>query len=171
VVPALAGAKTRSGIEPITLTRELYDAFQSAQIDRWDAIISPNVVTNSPGGRGIEGIGPLKTWAAAFATTLAYQIDLVDEHLALDSHGNGRGFITFNLHWKHDREFMGLAPTFREGTSVETLLLTIQANKIVRVDVADNSLDLAIYLWDRGLPHPHNWTPPAIVAGVNRRNA
>jgi hypothetical protein len=48
-------------------------------------------------------------------------------------------------------------------------LLTIQANKVVPVDVADNSLDLAIYLWGRGLPHPHNWTPPAIVVGVDRR--
>ncbi|SFP44755.1 hypothetical protein SAMN03159463_04222 [Mesorhizobium sp. NFR06] len=83
----------------------------------------------------------------------------------------GRGFITFNLHWKHDREFMGLAPTFREGSSVETLLLTIRANKIVRIDVADTSLDLAICLWDRGWPHPHNWMPPAFVAGMNRRRA
>jgi hypothetical protein len=169
MVAAALVATTSSGTETVTITRELYDAFQSAQIDRWDAIISPNVVTNSPGGRGIEGIGPLKTWATAFTTSLAYKIDLIDEHLALDSQGNGRGFITFNLHWKHDGEFMGLAPTFREGTSVETMLLTIQASKIVRVDVADNSLDLAIYLWDRGWPHPHNWTPAAIVAGVNRR--
>ena len=37
---------------------------------------------------------------------------------------------------------MGLAPTGREGTSVETLLLTIRAGRIVRIDVADNTLDL-----------------------------
>jgi hypothetical protein len=168
LAPSLARA-TGSGERYMTLTRELYDAFQSGQIDRWDSIISSNVLTNSPGGRGIEGIAPLKQWAMAFATTLAYQIDLVDEHLALDSKGDGRGFVTFNLHLKHDRDFMGLAPTFREGTSVETLLLTIQANKIVRIDVADNSLDLAIYLWDRGWPHPHNWSPLAIVAGTSHR--
>jgi ketosteroid isomerase-like protein len=69
VAPALA-ATTSSGAESKAITRQLYDAFQSTQIDRWDAIISPNVVTNSPGGRGIKGINPLKRWATAFATSL-----------------------------------------------------------------------------------------------------
>lgn len=153
----------------MTITRELYDAFQRVEIDRWDAIIAEDVLTNSPGALAIKGRAPLKAWAAAFASALAYQIDLVDEHSALDASGNGRGFVTVNLHWKHAKEFMGLAPTGREGTSVETLLLTLRANKITKIDVADNSLDLALYLWDRGWPHPHNWVPKPITAGLDRR--
>jgi SnoaL-like protein len=167
--PVLAAPPNNKGTQSMTLTRTLYDSFQKVEIDLWDAIIADDVLTNSPGGANIKGRAPLKAWATAFAGTLAYQIDLVDEHLALDGAGDGRAFITFNLHWKHNQDFMGLAPTGREGTSVETLLLTVRANKIVRVDVADNSLDLALYLWDRGWPHPHNWNPPAIVTGVNRR--
>jgi hypothetical protein len=151
------------------LTHELYDAFQRVELNRWDAIIAEDVLTNSPGGVGIEGRDPLKSWAKAFASGLAYRIDLVDEHLALNDRGDGRGFITFNLHWKHREDFMGLAPTGREGTSIETLLLTIRAGRIVRIDVADNTLDLALYLWDRGWPHPHNVRPEPLVAGVDRR--
>lgn len=152
-----------------SLTYELYDAFQRAELERWNAIIAEDVLTNSPGKLGMKGLRPLQTWAEAFARTLAYRIDLIDEHLALDAAGNGRGFITFNLHWKHSADFMGIAPTGRKGTSVETLLLTIRNNKIVRIDVADNSLDLAIYLWGRGHPHAHNWRPDPIIAGVDRR--
>lgn len=155
-------------MEKSTLTYELYDAFQRAEIDRWDALVASDVITNSPANLGISGLGPLKAWANAFAGSLAHRIDLIDEHLALDANGNGRGFITFNLHWKHSAEFLGVAPTGREGTSIETLLLRIQNNKIVRIDVADNSLDLAFYLWERGLPYAHNWEPKPIIAGVER---
>jgi hypothetical protein len=62
-----------------------------------------------------------------------------------------------------------LAPTGREGTSVETLLFTITGNQIVRIDVADNTLDLGIYEWERGWPIPHNIRPQPIVTGVDRR--
>lgn len=150
------------------LTGDLYDAFQRVELDRWDAIIAPDVLINSPAGFGMVGLDVLKSWAEAFAGGLARRIDLVDEHLALDPEGNGRGFITFNLVWKHTKEFFGLKPTGREGTSIETLLLTIRRNKITRIDVADNSLDLAIYLWERGWPSPHNVHPKALVTGVSR---
>jgi hypothetical protein len=151
-----------------TLTRELYDAFQTLELDRWDAIVSADVLIDSPAGRGLRGLDVLKGWAAEFGGGFAYQIDLVDEHLALDAQGGGRGFITFNLHWKHAREVFGLKPTGREGTSVETMLLTIEAFKITRVHVGDNSLDLVLYMWERGWPHPHNVRPDAIVRGINR---
>lgn len=75
------------------------------------------MLVNSPSGMGMVGIDGLKQWAEAFAGGLAHQIDLVDEHLALDGEGNGRGFITFTLHWKHTKDFFGLKPTGREGTS------------------------------------------------------
>ena len=153
----------------LSLTRELYEAFQRVELDRWDALTAEDVLINSPAGFGIKGRSALKSWAAAFSGTLGYQIDLVDEHLSLDHNGNGRGFITFNLHWKHDKDFMGVTPTGREGTSVETLLLTIKARRIVRIDVADNTLDLALYLWDRGWPHAHNIVPHPLVTGINRR--
>jgi hypothetical protein len=152
-----------------TLTHELYDAFQRVELDRWDGITSDDVLINSPAGFGIRGRTALKNWATAFSSSLGYRIDLVDEHLALDDKGDGRGFITFNLHWKHDRDFMGLTPTGREGTSIETLLLTIKERRIVRIDVADNTLDLALYLWDRGWPHVHNVVPAPLRTGMDRR--
>jgi hypothetical protein len=151
-----------------TLTRELYDAFQRVELNRWDTIIAEDVDLNSPAGWGMQGLQTLKTWAEAFAGGLARRIDLNDEHLALDADGNGRGFITFTLNWKHTKEFFGVKPTGREGTSVETLLLTIRAHKIVRIDVADNTLDLAIYLWERGWPSPHNVRPEPLVHGIER---
>jgi hypothetical protein len=152
------------------LTREIYEAFQRVEFDRWDAVIAQDVAINSPAGYGMSGLQQLKDWAAGFVR-LGKQIDLVDEHQALDDQGNGRGFITFNLHWKHDEDFMGLPPTGREGTSVETMLLTFREHKVSRIDVADNTVELPLYLWIRGWPNPHGIRPEAIVTGVDRRSS
>jgi hypothetical protein len=149
-------------------TREIYDAFQRIEFDRWDAVIADDVLINSPAGRDLRGLATLKEFAAQF-TRLAYRIDLVDEHLALDPAGNGRGFITFVLHWKHTEDFGGLTPTGREGTSVETMLLTVDRGQVTRIDIADNTLDLAIYEWERGWPVPHNVRPQPIIEGIDRR--
>jgi hypothetical protein len=154
--------------ETTTITREVYEAFQRVELHRWDAVVAADVLINSPAFLGLKGLDALKEAAVGF-TELGYRIDLVDEHLALDDQGNGRGFITLTLYWKHTKDFGGLAPTGREGTSVETLLLTIQANKVVRIDVADNSLDLAIYLWERSWPSPHSVRPEPLVVGIDRR--
>jgi hypothetical protein len=151
------------------LTRAIYEGFQRAELERWDGIIDDEVLINSPAGFGLRGLSTLKEFARQF-TDLAYRIDLVDEHLALDGAGDGRGFITFTLHWKHTKVFGGLAPTGREGTSVETMLLTIRKNQVVRIDVADNTLDLAIYEWERNWPVPHNIRPTPIVSGIDRRD-
>jgi hypothetical protein len=35
--------------------------------------------------------------------------------------------------------------------------------------VADNTVDLPIYLWTRSWPNPHNLVPDALVHGVSRR--
>jgi hypothetical protein len=110
----------------------------------------------------------LKDWADNFVR-LGYRIDLVDEHLALDDDGNGRGFVTCLLHWKHDADFLGLAPTGREGTSNESMIFTIENGLITRLDVASNTADLVIYEYQRGWPIPHNVRPEAIVEGVDRR--
>lgn len=152
---------------PPTLTRELYEGLQRAEFDRWDPIVASDVLVNSPALFGQRGLDALKNWAHWFVG-LGKRIDLVDEHLALDSQGNGRGFITFNLHWKHDEPFFDVSPTGREGTSVETLLLTIADGTVTRIDVADNSVDLILYLWQRNWPYPHNITPQPLVAGVDR---
>jgi hypothetical protein len=159
-----------TGINSMPITREIYDAFQRVEVDRWDAVIAEDVLINSPAGWGLRGLGTLKDFASQF-TRLAYRIDLIDEHLALGSDGDGRGFITFVLHWKHTEDFGGLAPTGREGTSVETMILTIEAGKVGRIDIADNTLDLAIYEWERGWPVPHNVRPEPILEGLDRRVA
>jgi hypothetical protein len=150
-----------------TLTREIYEAFQRVEFDRWDGVMAEDVAINSSAAYGMSGMQVLKDWAANF-TDLAYRIDLVDEHLALDDTGTGRGFITFCLYWKHTKDFLGMAPTGREGTSVETMLLTIEDNKVTRIDVAGNTADLVLYEWERGWPLPHNVKPPALVQGEDR---
>lgn len=152
-----------------TLTREIYEGLQRAEFDRWDAVVADDVLVNSPARFGQRGLSALKQWADWFVR-LGKRIDLVDEHLALDGEGNGRGFITFNLHWKHDEQFFDITPTGREGTSVETLLLTVRADRVTRIDVTDNSVDLILYLWQRNYPYPHNVMPRPIVEGVDRRS-
>ena len=152
-----------------TLTREIYEGLQRAEFDRWDAVVADDVLVNSPARFGQRGLPALKQWADRFVR-LGKRIDLVDEHLALDGEGNGRGFITFNLHWKHDEQFFDITPTGREGTSVETLLLTVRADRVTRIDVTDNSVDLILYLWQRNYPYPHNVMPQPIVEGVDRRS-
>jgi hypothetical protein len=149
-------------------THAFYEGFQRAEFDRWDGVIADDVTINSPAGYGMEGLQLLKDWASNFVN-LGYRIDLVDEHLALDAEGNGRGFVTCLLHWKHVADFLGLAPTGREGTSVESMLLTIEEGVITRIDVASNTGDLLIYEYERGWPMPHNVRPPALVEGIDRR--
>jgi hypothetical protein len=148
--------------------RVFYEGFQRAEFGRWDGVIAEDVTINSPGGYDMTGLAVLKDWAANFAR-LGYRIDLVDEHLALDDAGNGRGFVTCLLHWKHVAEFLGLAPTGREGTSIETMIFAIEAGVITRIDVASNTADLVIYEYERGWPMPHNVHVDPIVAGVDRR--
>jgi hypothetical protein len=153
-----------------TIAREIYEAFQRVEFHRWDGLIIEDVAINSPAGYGMSGLQQLKDWAANF-TDLGYRIDLVEEHLTLDDQGNGRGFITFCLYWKHVKDFLGMPPTGREGTSIETMLLTIRGGKVTRIDVASNTPDLVLYEWERGWPLPHNVQPPAIVEGVDRSEA
>src|SRR5262249_10851968 len=131
---------TESRMTSQSLIRQFYETFQRAEFTQWDEMIADDVLLNSPAGLGVRGLKAFKEFARQF-TDLGYRIDLIDEHLALDANGNGRGFITFLLHWKHTREFGGLAPTGREGTSLETILFTIQNQKITRMLVGDNSLD------------------------------
>lgn len=151
-----------------TLTRELYDGLQLVEFDRWDPIIADDVLINSPAGFGQIGLSALKDWAKWFVR-LGKRIDLIDEHLALDDQGNGRGFIVFNLHWKHDEMFFDVLPTGREGTSVETIILEIKNHRISRIDVSSNTVDLVLYLWQRNWPYPHNLAPEPLVAGIDRR--
>jgi hypothetical protein len=149
-------------------TYAFYEGFQRAEFDRWDGVIAEDVAINSPAGYGMDGLQLFKDWATSFVN-LAYRVDLVDEHLAVDAEGAGRGFVTCLLHWKHVAEFLGLAPTGREGTSVESMILTIEAGVITRIDVASNTADLVIYEYERGWPMPHNVRPPALVQGIDRR--
>ncbi len=150
------------------IVREFYDAFQSGELDRFDAIVHPDVVTNSSAAFGTKGVEALKTWAGAFVTAFAPRIDLVDEIHAVDNNGNGRAVATVNLNWKHIGDFFGLTPSGREGTSIENLIMTVRGGKIVRLEVADTTLDLVIYMHQRGWVFPQNIRPEPIVRGVER---
>jgi hypothetical protein len=147
----------------MTIVRDIYEGFQRAELDRWDAVIAPDVEIYSPGMWGGRGIAALKGFAGEFIKALSPRIDLVDEF-----DGGSRAFLTFCMYWHHTAPFFGIAPTGRRGTSVETLLLSVQDGKAVRVGIADNTLDLAIYLWERGFPQRHNVAPVPIVRGVER---
>src|SRR5262245_39394962 len=100
ILPTAEADQPRKKLDENRITYQVYDAFQTVELQRWDRIIDQDVIINSPAAYGMRGLQPLKDWATAF-TDLAYRIDLIDEHLALDAQGDGRGFITFNLHWKH----------------------------------------------------------------------
>lgn len=152
-----------------SIAREFYDAFQKGEFERFDAIVHPDVVTNSSASFGNVGVDALKGWAGGFLEGFAPRIDLVDEINAVDDKGNGRAVATINLNWKHVGDFFGLAPTGREGTSVENLIMTIRDGKIVRLEVADTTLDLVIYMHERGWVFPQNIRPKPIVRGVDRR--
>jgi hypothetical protein len=152
-----------------SITQRFYDAFQKAEFGGFDQIVSSDVVINSPMGYGLRGRDTLKDWAGAFVDSLGYKIDLVDEHLDLDAGGNGRGFIIVTLHWAHQKEFFGVAPSAARGTSVETLIFTVKGNQIVRIDVADNTLDLVLYFASRNWDMPKQIVPPAIREGIDRR--
>lgn len=150
------------------MTREFYEAFQRAEFGRWDPIADQDMQINTPLGFGVSGLQALKDFAGQLHD-LSYRIDLVDEHLALDERGTGRGFITFCLNWKHTKVFLGFEPTGREGISVETLVFTITENRITRIDVSENTLDLVMYESELGWPIPDNIQPEAIVTGIDRR--
>ncbi len=150
------------------IAREFYDAFQSGEFDRFDAIVHPDVVVNSSANFGNKGIDALKTWAEGFITAFAARIDLVDEILAIDKAGSGRAVATVNLHWTHVGNFFGLEPTGRSGTSIENLIMTIRGGLITRIEVADTTLDLVIYMHERGWVFPQNIRPTPLIKGQER---
>ena len=144
-----------------SITLQIYKGFSQNRLDLWDAVIHPDVKSNSPAGRNIDGIAALKRWNQSFIDAFRPRTDLVDHFVAGD-----RGLVTINLHWKHDRPFNGLAPTGKTGTSVDNFILRIENGLVTRWDVADGSLDLAIYLHDEGLKMPTFVEPPALIKGV-----
>ena len=152
---------TKPGNTPgSSITLQIYKGFSQNRLDLWDAVIHPDVKSNSPAGRNIDGIAALKRWNQAFITAFRPRTDLIDHFVAGD-----RGLVTINLHWKHDLPFNGLAPTGKSGTSVENFILRIENGLVTRWDVADGSLDLAIYLHDEGLKMPTFVEPPALIKG------
>ena len=153
--------RTQPGKAPDpSITLQIYKGFSQNRLDLWDAVIHPDVKSNSPAGRNIDGIAALRRWNQAFITAFRPRTDLIDHFVAGD-----RGLVTINLHWKHDRPFNGLAPTGKSGTSVENFILRIENDMVTRWDVADGSLDLAIYLHDEGLKMPTFVEPPALIKG------
>lgn len=155
--------------EPHPIVLEMYQAFQTGELDRWDEIVHPDVVTNSSASFGNKGIDALKTWAGAFLVAFSPRIDLVDYINAIDEQGNGRAVMTFNLNWKHVQPFFGvLQPTGRTGTSIENLILTVKNGKVTRMEVADTTLDLVIYMHENGWKFPQNIQPEPIIKGIER---
>ena len=144
-----------------SIALEIYRGLALDELDRWDAVVHPDVKANSPAGRNIGGLNNLKRWQKAFTIAFRPRIDLIDHFVAGD-----RGLVTFNLHWKHDGgPFNGIAPTGKSGTSVESFLLRIENGLVVQWDVADHSLDLANYLHDQGMKMPTFVIPPAQIKG------
>jgi len=146
---------------PAGLTKEIYEGFALNQTDRWDAVVHPDVIANSPAGRDIAGRAALQDWIKAFHEAFELRVDLIDQYVAGD-----RGLVTVNLHWMHNRApFFGIEPTGQSGTSIETFLLGLTDGRVTRFTVADQSLDLAIYLHEQGMEMPSRVTPPALIKG------
>ena len=168
LVPASSGATTsklrKSAAvprDPSHISLEIYKGFALQEFERWDGIIRPDVRSNSPAGRDIVGLQTLKDWNKAFHAAFRPRVDLIDHFVLGD-----RGLVTVNLHWKHDGgPFNGIAPTGKSGTSVESFQLRLENGQVTQWDVADNSLDLAMYLHDQGFPLPTFVTPPALIKG------
>lgn len=143
------------------IAKEIYEGFALNQTDRWDAIVHPDVITNSPAGRDIVGRDALKGWIKTFHRAFELRTDLIDHYVLGD-----RGLVTINLHWTHNRgPFFGLQPTGQSGTSVESFLLGLDDGLITSFTVADQSLDLAIYIHEQGMEMPRRVTPPALIKG------
>lgn len=163
-----AAAQTSSATNN-TLTRKVYEAFQRGQFDLWNDVIAPDVVINSPAKFGTKGREALNAFANEFLTAFAPRVDLVDEINAVNAQGNGRAVMTFVLNWKHVKPFFGtLQPTGRTGTSVENMIMTVRNGKVVRIEIADTTLDLAIYMHERGWIYPQNIRPEPIIKGIER---
>ncbi len=155
--------------EPHPIVLEIYEGFQRGELDRWDAVVDQNVITNSSAQFGTEGLNALKGWAGEFLTAFAPRIDLVDHINAVNEEGNGRAVLSINLNWQHVETFFGvLQPTGRTGTSIENLIMTIKDGKVTRIEVADTTLDLVIYMHENGWTFPQNIQPEPIIRGIER---
>lgn len=126
------------------LTRNLLHALRNAEVAAWSEIAADDVFLSCSAGYGVRGREGLKAWAVGVARALRCAIDLTDEHLAVDSQGNGRGFVTLTLHCKMDHEVTIMAERDCEWTSSETLLLTVEAYRLVRIYIAGETFDLAL---------------------------
>jgi hypothetical protein len=89
--------------------------------------------------------------SALHTTDPAYRVELIDEYLQLDQHGSGRGFVTLMLSPESETQAAGTPPTRAPNGSVQTMLLTVRNHRVARIDLADNSRDLALlaYEWER----------------------
>ncbi len=64
-------------------------AFSQDRLGLWDAVIHPNLKSNSPARRNIEGIVALKRWNQSFIDSFRPRTDFVDHFVAGD-----RGLVT-----------------------------------------------------------------------------
>lgn len=138
------GAEIGARMLTLMLTRELFDAFQGSEPDRWDAITADDVVVNGWTGFGIKGRPALKSWTKGLSRSLGFRMRLMDEHLALDCNGDGRGFIAFNLQWERQGERAQPRSEARGSMPFGAFLLTVKGRRIVRIDVADDTLELTL---------------------------
>jgi hypothetical protein len=91
-----------------------------------------------------------------------------DEHLALDD-GERRRLRDLPAALEARGRLPGAGAHGTRGTSIETMIFTIENDVITRIDVASNTADLVIYQYERGWPMPHNVRVDPIVAGVDHR--
>jgi hypothetical protein len=64
-----------------TLTLEIYKGYALDELDRWDAVIHPDVQANSPAGQGVVGLETLKRGNKAFITAFRPRTDLIDHYV------------------------------------------------------------------------------------------
>ena len=149
--------------ESENIGRLIYKGFNERNLALWDEVVAADVeVRSSIGTMPMIGLEALKNWAAQFLSGFQPRLDLVDE-----IYGVNRATIAVNLNWQHNKEFFGLEPTGRTGTSIEYFVLWIADGKVTRWWVADHTMDLTMYLIrERGMHYPQNFVPEPIIRGI-----
>lgn len=66
---ATGGTQPRKASDS-SITLQIYKGFSQNRLDLWDAVIHPNVKSNSPAGRNIDGIAALKRLNQSFIDAL-----------------------------------------------------------------------------------------------------
>ena len=107
--------------------RDVFETLEHGRLDTLDALVDPDYVGHDPSEpeevRGVEGVKEMIE-----ASRRAWNLRVTIEHQFADG-----DFVAtrYTAHGRHDAEFMGIAPTGREGTASGICISRFRDGKIV----------------------------------------